>query len=118
MSELNKVRQISCIISTGAINFDDDTLSFNCGDKNTAFIHLRGNLDPYIKAQLKVKTPTGEIMLINSKTLNLKNACREFSVVIAEPGEYVCQLILSYKEQINVSNKFSYTVNPSIEGGI
>lgn len=114
---LNKVRQISCIISTGAINFDDDILAFNVGDKNTAFIHLRGNLDPYIKAQLKVKTPTGEVVLINSKILNLKNVCREFQLIIDQSGEYKAQLILSYKEQVNISNIFSYTVNPSIEGG-
>lgn len=116
MSELNKVRQISCIISTGAINFDDDTLSFNAGDKNTAFLHLRGNLEGYIKAQLKVKTPSGEVVLINSKILNLKNVCREFAVIVDEPGKYQCQLILSYKEQVNISNIFSYTVNSSIGG--
>ncbi len=118
MNELNKIRQISCIISTGAINFDDDTLCFNCGDKNTAFIQLRGNLDPYIKAQLKVKTPTGEVVLINSKTLNLKNVCREFAVVIGEPGEYMCQLEFSWKDQINISNIFKYQVLEGIEGGI
>ena len=117
MNELNKIRQISCIISTGAINFDDDTLSFNQGDKNTAFIHLRGAMEGYIKAQLKVKTPSGEVVLINSKILNLKNVCREFAVVVDEPGNYVCQLILSYKEQVNISNIFTYKVNASIEGG-
>lgn len=115
MNELNKVRQISCIISTGAINFED-SLQFNEGDKNCAFIHLRGTMDSWIKAQLKVKTPTGEIVLINSKTLNLKNVCREFQLIVDTPGNYECQLILSYKEQVNVSNIFNYTVNKSIEG--
>lgn len=114
---LNKVRQISCIISTGAINFDDDTLSFNCGDKNTAFIHLRGNLDPYIKAQLKIKTPDGEIVLVEGKVItNNRNVSREFPLVIDKAGNYNCQLILSFKDKTNVSNIFSYTVNKSIGG--
>lgn len=56
-------------------------------------------------------------MLINSKILNLKNVCREFPVVVDEAGKYEAQLILSFKDKVNVSNKFSYTVNPSIEGG-
>lgn len=117
MNELNKIKQISCIISTGAINFDDDILSFNVGDKNTSFIQLRGNLDSYIKAQLKVKTPTGEVVLINSKILNLKNVCREFPVVVDEAGKYEAQLILSFKDKVNVSNIFNYQVNKGIEGG-
>ena len=117
MSELNKIRQISCIYNTGAINFED-SLQFNEGDKNCAFIHLRGTMDNWIKAQLKVKTPTGEVVLINSKTLNLKNVCREFALIIGEPGVYEAQLILSYKDQINNSNVFKYEVLKGIEGGI
>lgn len=117
MNELNKIRQISCIISTGAINFDD-TIYFNCGDKQVAYIQLRSTLPNYIQVRMKIKTPNGEIVLVPGKAITAKNACREFAVVVDEPGEYVCQLEFSYKDQINVSDKFTYRVNPSIEGGI
>lgn len=118
MSELNKVRQISCIISTGAINFDDDTLSFNCGDKNTAFIQLRSTLPNYIQVKMKIRTPNGEIVLVPGKAITAKNACREFAVVVDEVGTYECQLEFSYKDQINISNIFKYEVLKGIEGGI
>lgn len=118
MSELNKVRQISCIISTGAINFDD-TISFNCGDKQVAFIQLRSTMPNYIQAQMKIRTPNGEIVLVPGRVItNNKNACREFGVVVDEPGEYVCQLEFKYKDQVNISNTFKYEVLKGIEGGI
>lgn len=117
MSELNKIRQISCIISTGAVNFDD-AISFNCGDKQVAYVQLRSTLPNYIQVQMKIRTPNGEIVLVPGKIITAKNACREFLAVVDEPGEYVCQLILSYKEQVNISNIFTYKVNASIEGGI
>ena len=116
MNELNKIKNIGYNCNCGAIMYEDESLQFNVGDKNTAFIQLRGNLDSYIKAQLKVKTPTGEVVLINSKILNLKNVCREFPVVVDEAGKYEAQLILSFKDKTNVSNIFSYTVNKSIGG--
>ena len=113
MNELNKIRQISCIISTGAINFDD-TIYFNSGDKNTAFIQLRSTLPNYIQVKMKIRTPNGEIVLIPGKAITTKNACREFAVVVDEPGEYVCQLEFSWKDQINVSDIFSYQVKESL----
>lgn len=116
MSELNKIRQISCIISTGAINFDD-TIYFNSGDKNTAFIQLRSTLPNYIQVQMKIRTPNGEIVLVPGKAITAKNACREFPVVVDEAGNYSCQLILSYKDKVNVSDVFTYKVNKGIEGG-
>lgn len=116
MNELNKIRQISCIISTGAINFDD-TISFNCGDKQVAFIQLRSTMPDYIQAQMKIRTPNGEIVLVPGRAITTKNACREFAVVVDEPGEYVCQLVFSYKAQVNISNIFKYEVLEGIEGG-
>lgn len=117
MSELNKVRQISCIISTGAINFDDD-IYFNCGDKNCAFVQLRSTLPNYIQVKMKIRTPNGEIVLVPGKAITAKNACREFAVVVDEVGTYECQLEFSYKDQINISNTFKYEVLKGIEGGI
>lgn len=117
MNELNKIRQISCIISTGAINFDD-TIYFNVGDKNTAFIQLRSTIPNYIQVRMKIKTPNGEVVLIPGKAITAKNACREFAVVVDEPGEYVCQLEFSWKDQVNISNTFKYEVLKGIEGGI
>lgn len=116
--ELNKVKQINYIIGSGVVNADDNDLSFNVGDKNTSFIQLRGALDNYIKAQMKIRTPNGEIVLVEGKTItNNKNVCREFSVVVDEAGNYSCQLILSYKDKVNVSDVFTYKVNKGIEGG-
>lgn len=116
MSELNKIRQISCIISTGAINFDD-TIYFNCGDKQVAYIQLRSTLPDYIQVRLKIRTPNGEIVLVPGRVINNKNACREFAVVVDEQGEYVCQIEFSYKDQINISNTFKYEVLKGIEEG-
>ena len=116
--ELNKVKQINYIIGSGVINADDNDLSFNVGDKNTSFIQLRGTIDSYIKAQMKIRTPNGEVVLIEGKTIaNNRNVCREFAVVVDEAGKYQAQIILSFKDKVNVSNIFNYTVNKSIEGG-
>ena len=117
MNELNKIRQISCIINTGLINFDD-AISFNCGDKNTAYIQLKSTMPNYIQVQMKIRTPNGEIVLVPGRIITTKNACREFLAVVDEPGEYVCQLEFRYKDQINISNTFKYEVLKGIEGGI
>lgn len=118
MNELNKVKQINYIVGSGVVNVDDNDLAFNVGDKNISFIQLRGTLDSYIKAQMKIKSPNGEVVLIVGKVVtNNKNVCREFPVVVDEAGKYVCQILLSFKDKVNVSNKFSYQVNESIEGG-
>lgn len=116
--ELNKIKQINYIVGSGVVNVDDNDLAFNVGDENISYIQLRGTLDSYIKSQLKIRTPNGEIVLINGKVIsNNKNVCREFPVVVDEAGKYQAQLILSFKDKTNVSNIFSYTVNKSIEGG-
>ena len=118
MNELNKIKQINYIIGSGAVNVDDNDLAFNVGDKQVAFIQLRGNLDNWIKAQMKIRTPNGEIVLIEGKIItNNRNVCREFPVVVDEAGNYSCQLILSYKDKVNVSDVFTYKVNKGIEGG-
>lgn len=117
--ELNKIKQISYIVGSGVVNFDDNDLAFNVGDKNTAFIQLRGALDSYIKAQMKIRTPNGEVVLVEGKTItNNRNVCREFSLVVDEDGKYQAQIILSFKDKVNVSNIFNYTVNKSIGGEI
>lgn len=117
MNELNKIKQINYIIGSGAVNVDDNDLAFNVGDKQVAFIQLRGNLDNWIKAQLKIKTPDGEIVLVSGKVIsNNRNVSREFPLVIDKAGNYNCQLILSFKDKTNVSNIFNYTVNKSIGG--
>ena len=118
MSELNKIRQISCIISTGAVTYEEDSLVYNEGDKNVARIHLRGTIENFIRVDMKLLKPGGEVVVLTSKVVtNLKNICREFAVEVGEPGEYKCQLILSYKDQINVSDIFSYKVLEGIKGG-
>lgn len=117
MNELNKIKQINYIVGSGAVNVDDNDLAFNVGDKQVAFIQLRGNLEGYIKSQMKIRTPNGEIVLIEGKVItNNRNVCREFPLVIDKAGNYNCQLILSFKDKTNVSNIFSYTVNKSIGG--
>lgn len=116
--ELNKIKQINYIIGSGAVNVDDNDLAFNVGDKQVAFIQLRGALDNYIKAQMKIRTPNGEVVLVEGKVIsNNRNVCREFAVVVDEAGKYEAQLILSFKDKVNVSNIFNYQVNKSIEGG-
>ena len=116
--DLNKVKHISYITSTGAVTYEEDSLVFNEGDKNVAIVHLRGTIENYIRAELKILKPGGEVVVLTSKVVtNLKNVCREFAVEVNSPGEYECQLILSYKDKINVSNKFTYKVNKGIEGG-
>lgn len=118
MNELNKIKQINYIIGSGAVNVDDNDLAFNVGDKQVAFIQLRGTMEGYIKAQMKIRTPNAEIVLIEGKIItNNRNVCREFPVVVDEAGNYSCQLILSYKDKVNVSDVFTYKVNKGIEGG-
>ena len=113
--ELCKIKHIGYSPNSGEVNYKDEDLIFNVGDKNTAFLHLRGNLEGYIRAELKVKAPNGEVVLLTSKVVNnLKNVCREFAVVVDEPGKYQCQLILSYKDKVNVSDIFSYEVNKGL----
>lgn len=117
MNELNKIKNIGYNCNCGAIMYEDESLQFNVGDKNTAFIQLRGALDSYIKAQMKIRTPNGEVVLVEGKVIsNNRNVCREFAVVVDEAGKYEAQLILSFKYKTNVSNIFSYTVNKSIGG--
>lgn len=115
MNELNKVKHVGYNANTGAVNYEEDTLSFNAGDKNTSFIHLRGAMDNAIKAQLKIKTPNGEVVSIEGQVIsNNKNVCREFALEIGAPGNYECQLVLSHKYKVNVSNIFKYEVKPSL----
>lgn len=112
---LDKVKHISYNPNSGEVTYKDEDLVYNVGDKQVAFIHLRGTMEGYIRAELKIKTPNGEVVLLTSKQItNLKNVCREFAVVVDEPGKYNCQLILSYKNQINVSDIFSYQVKESL----
>ena len=119
MDELKKVKHIGYNSNNGCVNYEEDSLQFNEGDKQVAFIHLRGAMPNYIQSHLKIRTPNGEVILLTGKVItNNKNVCREFAVVVDQPGVYNCQLILSYKEQVNISNIFTYKVNSSIEGGI
>lgn len=113
--ELNKVKHIGYSPNSGEVTYKEEDLVYNVGDKQVAFIHLRGTMEGYIRAELKIRTPNGEVVLLTSKQItNLKNVCREFAVVVDEPGKYNCQLILSYKNQINVSDIFSYQVKESL----
>lgn len=113
--ELCKIKHIGYSPNSGEVTYKDEDLVYNVGDKQVAFIHLRGDMEGYIRAELKIKTPNGEVVLLTSKQItNLKNVCREFAVVVDEPGKYNCQLILSYKNQINVSDIFSYQVKESL----
>ena len=115
---LDKVKHISYNTNNGIVTYEEDSLVFNEGDKNTAFIHLRGAMEGYIRAELKILKPGGEVVVLTSKVVtNLKNVCREFAVEVNSPGEYECQLILSYRDKINISNKFTYKVLKGIEGG-
>lgn len=115
MNELNKVKQINYIVGSGVVNVDDNDLAFNVGDKNISFIHLRGTMDNDIKAELKIRTPNGEVVSIEGQVIsNNKNVCREFAIVVDEQGEYKCQLVLSYKYKVNVSDIFKYQVKPSL----
>lgn len=116
--DLNKVKHISYITSTGAVTYEEDSLVYNEGDKNVARIHLRGTIENFIRVDMKLLKPGGEVVVLTSKVVtNLKNICREFAVEVGEPGEYKCQLILSYKDQINVSDVFTYKVLEGIKGG-
>lgn len=113
--ELNKVKHIGYSPNSGEVTYKEEDLVFNQGDKHTAFLHLRGDMEGYIRAELKIRTPNGEVVLLTSKQItNLKNVCREFELIVDEPGKYQCQLILSYKNQINISEIFSYEVNKSL----
>lgn len=113
--DLNKVKHISYITSTGAVTYEEDSLVFNQGDKNTCFLNLRGEMEGYIRAELKVKAPNGEVVVLTSKVVNnLKNICRQFQLIVDEPGKYQCQLVLSYSNKTNTSDIFSYVVKESL----
>lgn len=115
MDSLNKIKHISYNPNNGMVTYEEGSLVFNVGDKNTAFIHLRGAMEGYIRAELKVKAPNGEVVVLTSKVVNnLKNICRQFEVIVDEPGTYDCQLVLSYSNKTNVSDIFSYRVNKGI----
>lgn len=112
---LDKVKNISYNCNCGAIMYEDDSLQFNQGDKNTAYLNLRGEMEGYIRAELKVKAPNGEIVVLTSKVINnLKNICRQFQLIVDEPGKYQCQLVLSYDNKTNTSDIFSYLVKESL----
>lgn len=115
---LDKVKNITYNPNSGEVMYEEDSLVFNEGDKNTAFIHIRGTMEDYIRAELKICKPGGQVVVLTSKIItNLKNICREFAVEIGEPGNYNCQLILSYGNKTNVSDIFSYKVLEGIKGG-
>lgn len=112
---LDKVKNISYNPSSGQVMYEEDSLQFNQGDKNTAFLNLRGDMEDYIRAELKVKAPNGEIVVLTSKVINnLKNICRQFQLIVDEPGTYNCQIILSYSYKTNTSDIFSYQVKESL----
>lgn len=113
--DLNKIKNISYNCTTGMIMYEEDSLVFNQGDKNTCFLNLRGEMEGYIRAELKVKAPNGEVVVLTSKVINnLKNICRQFQLIVDEPGKYECQLVLSYSNKINTSDIFSYQVKESL----
>ena len=114
---LDKVKHISYNPNSGEVIYEEDSLVFNEGDKNVALVHLRGTIENFIRVDMKILKPGGEVVVLTSKVVtNLKNVCREFAVEVNSPGEYECQLILSYKDKINVSNKFTYKVLEGIKG--
>lgn len=113
--ELNKIKHVGYNDNTGEVHYEENSLCFNVGDKNVSYIHLRGTMDNAIKAELKVKTPNGEVVQLSSEVItNNRNVCREFAVIVDEPGIYSCQLVLSYKYKVNVSDIFKYQVKPSL----
>lgn len=113
--DLDKVKNISYNPNSGEVMYEEDSLQFNQGDKNTAFLNLRGDMEDYIRAELKVKAPNGEIVVLTSKVINnLKNICRQFQLIVDEPGTYNCQIILSYSYKTNTSDIFSYQVKESL----
>lgn len=112
---LDKVKNISYNPNSGEVMYEEDSLQFNQGDKNTAFLNLRGEMEGYIRAELKVKAPSGKIAVLTSKVVNnLKNICRQFQLIVDEPGKYECQLVLSYSNKTNTSDIFSYVVKESL----
>lgn len=114
---LDKVKNISYNPNSGEVMYEEDSLVFNECDKNVAFLNLRGEMEGYIRAELKVKAPNGKIAVLTSKVVNnLKNICRQFQLIVDEPGKYECQLVLSYGNKTNVSDIFSYKVLKGIGG--
>lgn len=112
---LDKVKNISYNPSSGEVMYQEDSLQFNQGDKNTAFLNLSGDMEGYIRAELKIRKPGGEVVVLTSKIItNLKNVCRQFQLIVDEPGEYRCQLVLSYSYKTNTSDIFSYQVKESL----
>lgn len=112
---LDKVKNISYNPNSGEVMYEEDSLQFNQGDKQVAFLNLRGEMEGYIRAELKVKAPNGEIVVLTSKVINnLKNICRQFQLIVDEPGKYQCQLVLSYGNKTNTSDIFSYVVKESL----
>lgn len=112
---LDKVKNISYNPNSGEVMYQEDSLQFSQGDKNVAMLNLTGDMEDYIRAELKVKAPNGEIVVLTSKVINnLKNICRQFQLIVDEPGEYRCQLVLSYSYKTNTSDIFSYLVKESL----
>lgn len=112
---LDKVKNISYNPNSGEVMYKDEDLVFNQGDKQVAFLNLKGEMEDYIRAELKVKAPNGEVVVLTSKVINnLKNICRQFQLIVDEPGKYECQLVLSYSTKTNTGDIFSYLVKKSL----
>lgn len=95
----------------------DDDCSFNFGDKNVAYLQIKG-IDSKVYTEVKTKSPGGTVKVITCTTVdNNKNVDKEVLVPTDEVGKFSIQIIQTYQGQVSVSDMFTYTVNPGIEGG-
>ena len=111
---LKKVKQINYSPISGKVRYESSELVFQEGDKNTAVIQLRGQLDQSIKVVLRIQTP-GELIEVEGKTVPYKSIAREFQVPTDKVGIHRCQIIMSYSWETNVSEVFQYEVKESLK---
>ena len=111
---LKKVKKVY-IQNSGAIKMDDENISYNFGDKNVAYLQIKG-IDSKVFTEVKTKSPGGTVKTITCTTVDNNKYCdKEVLVPTDEVGQYSIQIIQTYQGQVNVSDMFTYKVNPGIE---
>ena len=112
---LKKVKQINYSPASGKVQYESNEMVFQEGDKNTAVIQLRGELDPNVKVVIRIKPPEGDIIEVQGKTVPYKSIAREFEIPTNSVGIHQCQIVMSYTYETNVSEVFQYEVKESLK---
>lgn len=110
---LEKCKNITYAPATGQVQCDK--ITFMEGDRNISLIRLRGELHDNVKVQMKVKPPQGEVQTVDGKICKFKGLSREFLVPTDTIGIHLCQIVMSYSYETNVSEIFQFEVKESLK---